>query len=280
VMALRTDGAGMMGTVLLCETLLSILPTMSTKDAPYGLLRAYDVTPIGSGVMARERRLCLLRFANVVGGILQIPRPVVHRVFVPLRRLPAEGRRQVVRMLALLEEVRGGDEDSIAGKCAAILVKGLLAELLASNLIPRKAVLMSPSQLVASGCGIYSLVSAREFVRRTFDVAALPRESRLRDFLRTSLDLCEEEDCLFGALADKCLGQLVFVPRVALHDHSLQFSATSYCVLSRLSVSEIRAKARRGTLAEEDCLPLLRAVEVTLLTSFSLDGRLAKKIVK
>lgn len=114
------EGAGTMGTVLLCETLLSLLPTMSTKDMPYHLLREYDVTPIASGVMARERRLSLCRFAHLVGGVLHISSPVVHRVFVPLNHLPADGRRQVVRMLALLEEIRNGDGDSVAEKCAGI----------------------------------------------------------------------------------------------------------------------------------------------------------------
>ena len=114
VFAFNAEETGMMGTVLLCETLLSLLPTMSTKDMPYHLLREYNITPVDSGVMARERRLILYRFARVAGGILTIPRPVVHWVFVPLRHLPAEGRRQVVRMLRLLDEIRGGDGDSIA----------------------------------------------------------------------------------------------------------------------------------------------------------------------
>ena len=50
--AMATGGVGLMGTVLLCETLLSLLPTMSTKDMPYRLLRDYDITLIGSGIMA------------------------------------------------------------------------------------------------------------------------------------------------------------------------------------------------------------------------------------
>ncbi len=91
VTALMTDGAGMMGTVLLCETLLSLLPTMSTTDMPYHLLREYDITPIGSGVMARERRLSLLRFANVVGGVLHLFSPVI------LNHLPANGRSENAR---------------------------------------------------------------------------------------------------------------------------------------------------------------------------------------
>lgn len=181
-------------------------------------------------------------------------------------------------MLALLEEIRRGDGDSLAEKCAAILVKGLLAELLGGNLVPRKAVLMSSAQLVSNGCGIHSVVSGAEFVGKTFVVAALPQDSRLRHFLKTALDLCG--DRLMPALEAKLLSQLCFVPRVVLHESSLNFSATSYCVLSKSSLTEIRAKARRGSLTEEDCLPMLKAVEVTLMTSFGMDPRLAKKVAK
>ena len=276
--ALSTNDGGMMGTVLLCETLLSLLPSMSTKDMPYHLLREYNITPIDSGVMAGERHLSLSRFAHVVGGVLHVVSPAIHRVFVPLHHLPAEGRRQVVRMLSLLEEIKRGDGDSLADKCATILVKGFAAELLSSNLVPRRAVLMSASQLVSNGCCIHSIVSADVFVRKTFDFTALPTTSRLRDFLKTALDLCRER--LLPAVSQKLLSQFSFVPRVILHDGSLSFSATSYCALSNLSLAEVRVKARQGTLVEEDCLPMLRAVEVMLLTSFELDTRLAKKIVK
>ena len=179
-----------MGTVLLCETLLSLLPSMSTKDMPYHLLREYNITPIDSGVMAGERHLSLSRFAHVVGGVLHVVSPAIHRVFAPLHHLPAEGRRQVVRMLSLLEEIKRGDGDSLADKCDTILVKGFAAELLSSNLVPRRAVLMSASQLVSNGCCIHSIVSADVFVRKTFDFTALPTTSRLRDFLKTALDLC------------------------------------------------------------------------------------------
>ena len=104
--AKATGGVGLMGTVLLCETLLSLLPIMSTKDMPYCLLRDYDITLIGSGIMAWERHWSLLGYAQLTGNVLQITRPVVHRVFVPLNHLPADGRRQVIRMLGLLEEIQ------------------------------------------------------------------------------------------------------------------------------------------------------------------------------
>ena len=109
-------------------------------------------------------------------------------------------------------------------------------------------------------------------------MAALPRSSRLREFLKTSLDLCGER--LLPALAERLLAGFRFIPRVILHESSLAFSATSYCILSRSFLRVIRAKARRGALSEEGCLPVLRAVEVTLLTSFELDSRLVKKIAR
>lgn len=240
VTVMMTDGVGMMGTVLLCETLLLLLSSMSTKDMPYHLLREYDITPIDSGVMARERRLSLSRFSRLVGGVLHNTRSVVHRVLVPLNCLPADGRRQVVRMLTLLEEIRTGDGDSLAAKCAAILIKSLLAELLSSSLVLRKGVLTSPTQLVASGCSIHSIISVDQFVGKTFNLSTLPRSSRLRSFLKTSLDLCGNS--LLPALAEQLLSQLRFVPRVVVHDGSLSFSATSYHVLLKCSVSQVKAK--------------------------------------
>ena len=278
VAALGTGGAGMMGTVLLCETLLSFLPNMSTKDRPYHLLRHYNITPITSGVMATERRLTLHNFATAVGGVLHISNPVIHRVFVPLTHLPAQGRRQVYRMLELLEEIRGGDGESVAKKCATILVKLFADELLSSGIVPRRAVLLSAQQLVGSGCSLFSVVPAVEFASRAFDIVNLPQTSRLRDFLEVSHDLCGE--LLLPALADELLSKYSFVPRVTLSQHTLSVSATSFCALSKCSVTELRAKARAGSLIEDDCTPLLRAVEVTLLLCFSLDSRLTKKVVK
>lgn len=276
VKALTMDGEGMMGTVLLCESLLSLLPTMSTKDMPYHLLRAYNITPIGSGVIAKERHLSLVGFASVFGDILHLSNPVVHRIFVPLNQLPADGRRQVVRMLKLLEEIQKGDGHSVAEKCAVILVKTFVEELLSTKLVSRRAVLLSPAALVKSGCGVHSVVSAREYVSRTFDVAVLPRSSRLRDFLKTALDLCGED--LVPALTDHLIQELSFVPRVVVHESTVNFSATTYYALSRCSLAGIRDKARHGTLAEDDCMPILKAVEVTLHMSFTLDWHLVKKI--
>lgn len=57
-------------TLLLCESLLSLLPTMSLRDMPYKLLREYEITPFTSGSIAREGRILLAQFATVTAGLL------------------------------------------------------------------------------------------------------------------------------------------------------------------------------------------------------------------
>ena len=87
------EGSGAVATLLLCESLLSLLPSMSVRDMPYKLLREYKIAPFNT--IFRERRIVLSRLATVRNGMLLVPQPVVHRVFLPLRQVPAAGRRQV-----------------------------------------------------------------------------------------------------------------------------------------------------------------------------------------
>lgn len=99
------EGQGAVATLLLCESLLSLLPSMSVRDMPYTLLRKYEITPFTSGSIGRENRILLSKFARIHGGILFVPRPLVHRVFVPLGSVPARGRKEVIRIMEFLEKV-------------------------------------------------------------------------------------------------------------------------------------------------------------------------------
>ena len=60
------DGPGTLGTVLLCETLLSFLPNGFSKFQPTKLLNAYSVTPLS--VMQTNKRLDLTRHATLEKG--------------------------------------------------------------------------------------------------------------------------------------------------------------------------------------------------------------------
>ena len=73
----QLEGKGALSTVLLCESILSFLPSMSTKDAPYHLFKEYDITPITSGVIATKRRINLEGHAELRGGLLFVSGPVV-----------------------------------------------------------------------------------------------------------------------------------------------------------------------------------------------------------
>ena len=96
------------GTVLMCETILSLLPSMSTKDAPYQLLKDYCIAPLASGVIARKRRIALTEVAEVDPGTntLVVPRGLTRAVFLPLENISREAKKEAIRMMKFLKQVR------------------------------------------------------------------------------------------------------------------------------------------------------------------------------
>jgi hypothetical protein len=150
VTAIATDGVGMMGTVLLC---FHSSPQRLPKTHP-----TLMAAPVFPSIRTFVGRCVAHRQTGSSPGICA----------TELNHLPAEGRRQVVRMLRLLDAIRTGDGDSMAGKCSNILVKSLIDDLLSSRLISRRAVLMSSQQLVSSGCTIHSVVAATDLVAKSF----------------------------------------------------------------------------------------------------------------
>ena len=64
------NGPEVAATIILCETLLSLLPSMTVKDLPYKLLKGYEIMPMHSATMALRNRLTLFRFAAIRGGCL------------------------------------------------------------------------------------------------------------------------------------------------------------------------------------------------------------------
>ena len=67
--------------------------------------------------------------------------------------------------------------------------------------------------------------------------------------------------------------QLSCLARYHLFHMSLFMSATSYYV-------QITCKVQQNCLNENDCCPLLQSIEITLISSFSLDAKLAQKLSK
>ena len=66
--------------VLLAETLLAFLPTMSTHNITYDILKEYQIVPLQSGLMQHKKRVCLAQFADARSGFLAVHRARIQRV--------------------------------------------------------------------------------------------------------------------------------------------------------------------------------------------------------
>ena len=273
------EGSGALATLLLCETLLSLLPSMSLHNMPYQLLRHYEIAPFTSGVISRERRLVLFKFATIHCGVLFLRQPVMDRVFVPLRQVPPSGRRQVIRMLEFLEMVGTNSRQQISKKAANILVDCFLNQLVKSQLIPRLSVLTSTKSLVLHGGGVYSVISSEVYVRRVFNPNILPSHHRFFMFLRTALDLTSEAE-LYTELSNELLNRVAFVPRVILHESQTDISSTAFHVLSSATLGYIKNKAKIRPLTEEELMPLMKGVEMHLIRSFDMQHQRTRQLTR
>ena len=81
---------------------------MSTKDAPYQLLKDYSIAPIASGVIAHKRRIVLTGVAQVNPATITLLVPQGHTrvVFLPLNNVSREARKEAIRMMKFLEQAR------------------------------------------------------------------------------------------------------------------------------------------------------------------------------
>lgn len=271
------SGSGQLSTVLLCETLLALLPRMSVKDMPYDLLRAFNITPIEGGVMAAKRHLSLCGHATLVGNLLHVPRRRVQRIFVHLRELPGQARRQALRMLEFLESVKTNDGRVIAEKAAATLLTEFVDELVKSGIIGRRAMLRIPQTMTANGGCISSTVAAIDYCKQVFKPTLFPRSHRLKSFLQLSLDLAADDD-LYEAIASLLKQEYSFVPKAVIHERGVHFNSTHFQVLTDLPISSL-ASSRRP-LRERECLPLLKATQCIIMRVLTLKASTCREITR
>lgn len=274
------SGTGGVATVLLCETLLSLLPKMSLKDKPYHLLRHYHITPIESGVIGQLNRICLRGSAVLRGGILFVPTATVHRVFIPFKCLPATGRRQVIRMLKFLDTIKSRNIATISNKSAEVLVDEYVECLLECQVISTKKVLKSPLALVRAGCAVTSVVKATDYCKLAFNHRHLHASSRLKSFLQLAIDLTSEEE-VFSSTAKVMVERYKFVPKVAVQGNTPTIFATSFLALSTHSVVEtLRFAMTTGTLPVAYSCGFLCGVEANLVSTLNLPADVAMTITR
>ena len=78
----RLRGQGALATLVLCESLLSFLPTGSSRENNYRLLKEYEVMPLGT--LEQNRRIDLRPYASLRHGVLYVSRPSVEKVWIYL----------------------------------------------------------------------------------------------------------------------------------------------------------------------------------------------------
>ena len=131
------SGPGMLGTVLLCEMLLSYLPSGMPKDQPHQVLRGYELVPLS--MLESTKRLDLRKFAEISGEVLYIPRPKFKRVWVPLTRtmLSGSARATAIAMLMFLDKLKTGrtSADAIL-KASEIVVSQFKRDLVDMRIVP------------------------------------------------------------------------------------------------------------------------------------------------
>lgn len=130
----RLQGQGALATLVLCESLLSFLPTGSSKDQPHRLLKEYDIIPLGT--LKQNRRIDLRLYASVRNGVLYVSRPLAEKIWIPFRSLPSSARATASQMLKFLKLLREAPATrSASARVAHIIVSQFKHDLLELHIV-------------------------------------------------------------------------------------------------------------------------------------------------
>ena len=136
VVKVRLQGQGALATLVLCESLLSFLPTGSSRENNYRLLKEYEVMPLGT--LEQNRRIDLRPYASLRHGVLYVSRPSVEKVWIPLRSLLSSARAMAAQMLDFLKLLREAPATrSASARAARIIVTQFKHDLLELNIVRR-----------------------------------------------------------------------------------------------------------------------------------------------
>ena len=114
-------GPNTIATVLLAETLIAFLPSMSTY-VTYNVLKEYQIVALQSGAMQRNRRISLAQFADARAGFLEVNRPRIQRIFIPLETFPTPRRGRIIELIKFLNSIQTINQGEIAAKASKIIL--------------------------------------------------------------------------------------------------------------------------------------------------------------
>ena len=252
------NGGGTLATVL-CESLLSYLPTGMQVNQPRQFLKAYDVLPQKSAAVD-SNRLDLHPHATTRGGILYIRRPALEKIWGPLGSLPALARATAAQMLRFLELLRGTKKNTIA-MAAKIIVMQFKHDLFEMGVVDN---LKRYDGDIQDG-SVVETISVSVYVDRVFRPDCLPSDMSTNSMLNMTIDLFNERQLKFE-LEKQLFSAVKTIPKTTVHSRSISFSSTRYTLL-------LRGELLLG-LNSEDAQRLVVAAEslVTILSNSIQEG--------
>ena len=258
-------GPGTLGTVLLCESLLSFLCTGSYKDQPYRVLKAYDIVPFSA--LAQTRKVNLCPFATLKDGVLYVQRPKLEKVWVPMSSLPASARATAAAMLTFLEKLKAGRTSEMATTRAAKIIVGQFQhDLIEMSVVNNKENFQG---IVGDGC-VRDAMTAEEYAARVFVPDNLPSQMLTKACLKMAMDLLDG-DTLQKKIAENLLEVAKMVPHTSVHARAITFSSSLFTMLTQRQLSGSRMTA-------DDAYRLVLAATPLITANFDLDKNAMKAV--
>ena len=237
--ALKGDltGPGTLGTVMLCETVLSFLPTGSFFNQPYQILKVYDIAPISA--LHLTKKIDLRRFATTRNGILYIRKPTLQRIYIPTRSLPSSARVTVSTMISFLEQLQTGVRSALAiSRAAKLIIDQLKRDLHEMGIVHDPHLFQDVFRGTSTVC-IRDSLTADEYISRVLvHPQQLPSDMSTRAFLTIALDLFEPSQ-LKQKMVEALINGAKVVPRTTVHAHRVIFSSSLCTIIVRGPVSGI-----------------------------------------
>ena len=235
------------------------LPTCTTRDQPYRLLKGYELVPLSN--LQSTKRVDLRKFAKLSKGVLYVEKPMFQKVWVPLNRtIMSHAAMNTARtMLCFLDRLRAerNSQDAV-GSASLIIVQQFKKDLVEMGVV-RNA--MAFSTVESDNC-VFNVMTATEYVTRVFIPEQLPSAMSTRSFLMIALDLLDNEQ-LKKSLSKSLSSQCCLVPRTIVHARTVDFSRTVYTLLTEGDLCV-------GGITVKDAERILKAASPRLLDYFSL----------
>ena len=261
----RLTGPGTLGTVMLCECLLTLLSSWQLVDQPTNLFKRYGILPLSS--LQQTRKIDLSRFANVQNGVLYISKPAIQRVWIPYSSLSSACRVKATKIIDFLQKLQAGRNSLDAVLNAAKIIVGqFLIDMEEMGIVDDKQVFQGR---LRHGC-IREAQTADEYVARVFIPDRLPSRMSTKAFLQMALDLFGQS-VLLRKVTKELLEVANLVPEAKLHNGRVTFSTCFRIVL-------VHGPACAETISRQDAHRLVMASTHLLQDHFGLGRGVLKAV--